>query len=118
MKKYKLTFVKEDGNWYIDLPEWTGNHEDLQMVAGADKLCDWFAQGKDKINVEIVTTSLKIRNEDKQYICLKKRFEELGGYVYDIEDDPTGIYDLWICEVTKYVLGGFPNRIYIKKCGN
>lgn len=34
----KYTFELVDGRWYIVLPEWTGNKEDLEMVLGADIL--------------------------------------------------------------------------------
>jgi hypothetical protein len=31
-----------DGKWYIDLPEWDGSIDDLQMVDGADTMpCRW-----------------------------------------------------------------------------
>lgn len=31
---YQLAFVKEeDEGWYIDLPQWTGAHANLAMVA-------------------------------------------------------------------------------------
>lgn len=106
----KLTFVKENNKWYIDLPEWTGDHEDLEMVAGADKLCEYFAQGKHKITVDITTTNVFKRKGD---IVLKKLFTEYGGCTYNIIDDPIGIIDIWICEVTKYVLGKFPKYIRI-----
>ena len=32
-----FTFNKEQGQWYIDLPEWTGTKGELKMVGGADK---------------------------------------------------------------------------------
>jgi hypothetical protein len=111
MKHFKLTFVKQDDRWYIDLPEWTGDHEDLEMVAGADRLCEYFAQGKDKITVDVVATNVFKRKGD---IVLQKLFEEYGGCTYDILDDPTGILCLWICDVTQYVLGEFPKYISIK----
>ena len=38
MKNY--TFNKEQGCWYIDLPNWEGTKGELQMVGGADTLLD------------------------------------------------------------------------------
>ena len=111
MKHFKLTFVKQDDRWYIDLPEWTGDHEDLEMIAGADNLCEYFAQGKDNITVNVVTTNIFKKKGD---IILQKCFEEYGGCTYDILDDPIGIINIWICEVSEYVLGEFPKYISIK----
>jgi len=37
----RLDFYKETtGEWYIDLPDYPGPKEDLQMVLGADKMLD------------------------------------------------------------------------------
>ena len=38
--KNAYRFNKEDGKWYIDLPDWTGTKGELQMVGGADTLLD------------------------------------------------------------------------------
>lgn len=107
-----IEFVKEDNRWYIDLPKWTGDHEDLEMVAGADKLCEWFAKGSSRIVTEIITSNSRPSNKT-DCICLKKAFEEYGGCTYDIVDDPTGFLNLWISEVIKHVLGEFPKYIRI-----
>jgi hypothetical protein len=41
MKTFK--FEKEkDNRWYIILPEWTGEKEELEMVCGADSMLDIF----------------------------------------------------------------------------
>lgn len=37
-----LMFEKwENGKWYIVLPEYDGDQEDLEMIDGADKLLDY-----------------------------------------------------------------------------
>ena len=39
--KMELTFEKwEDGRWFVVLPDYDGDQEDLEMVDGADKLLD------------------------------------------------------------------------------
>ena len=30
----------EDGRWFVILPEWDGDQDDLEMVEGADKMLD------------------------------------------------------------------------------
>ena len=36
----KFKFYKEDNKWFVDLPEWEGEKDDLEMVMGADLLLD------------------------------------------------------------------------------
>ena len=37
----ELTFEKwEDGRWFVVLPDYDGDQEDLEMIDGADKLLD------------------------------------------------------------------------------
>src|SRR5882757_2642031 len=43
----RFLFVRTNGEWYIDLPEYLllgGKQEDLQMVAGADEVLDKYAE--------------------------------------------------------------------------
>ena len=49
MKNY--TFNKENGSWYIDLPNWEGTKAELQMVAGADTLLDKLSNQGTSVNV-------------------------------------------------------------------
>jgi hypothetical protein len=47
-------FIKEQsGRWYIDLPEWTGDKADLEMVAGADTMLDYVGKGSDKVKLAL-----------------------------------------------------------------
>ena len=48
MKRLRL-YKEEDNRWYVDLPDWTGSKSDLEMVAGADAMLDYFAEGENSI---------------------------------------------------------------------
>lgn len=40
----KLTFVKEDDHrWFVVLPEWGGDKDELEMILGADTMLDVLA---------------------------------------------------------------------------
>jgi hypothetical protein len=40
-------FYKDpDGRWYVDLPEYQGSKQDLEMVSGADAFLEILAQGE------------------------------------------------------------------------
>lgn len=116
----KLTFVKENNKWYIDLPEWTGDHEDLEMVAGADKLCEQLSKNGKTVTVDINTSDTYQINPEE--INLNKRSEDYGA-TYEVQDntwfmhpnfDPTvDVEQIWICPVTKFVFGEYPKYIRI-----
>jgi hypothetical protein len=53
MKNYK--FNKEQGCWYIDLPNWAGTKGELQMVAGADTLLDHLSNNVTTVNIALST---------------------------------------------------------------
>lgn len=109
----KLSIVKDDHSWYIDFPEYSGDRSDLQLLAGADRLCEWFAQGRDKITIDLFASN-SMHSKDG-YLCLKKNFLEYDGCTYDIIDDPSNVLNLWITGETASVFGGwFPKYIYIK----
>ena len=58
----ELSFEKwEDGRWFVVLPDYDGDQEDLEMVDGADTLLDF------------LTT-------DGLYVTVKVSLEEKAGY--------------------------------------
>jgi len=62
-------FEKEsDNKWYVVLPEWEGEHWELEMVMGADTMLDILAQGESE-----VYASLSLEPIDNA-ICLEERF--------------------------------------------
>lgn len=113
----KVTFYKDYSNrWYVQYPEWEGDREELEMIAGADVLCDILAQGENSVTVFLTT------EEPKQpvRVMLVRERKELGGYAYKVsfltgKDDVSQInqFEAWLCHVTKHMLGSFPERIYI-----
>lgn len=112
-------FYKEDsGRWYVDLPEWEGSKDELEMVAGADAFLEILSQGEIEVNVILSVTDFD--GSDKLQLIKPGRLEgwELGEGSWYKLDSYIGIsYDLemWLCDVTKFVFGGFPETIYFKK---
>ncbi len=111
----KLKFEKEEsGNWYVVLPDWQGEKEELQMVLGADTMLDIIAKGSDSVNIKFETEDFEASS------CLKlvKEYEnELSGADYFLNgwDDKELNLEIWLCDVTKIVFGNFPSNIYFKK---
>lgn len=117
-KYYKLRFVKEGNNWFYDFKNWGFNHANLEMVCGADTLCELYSKGGNEAIVEIIASKEKESHpgytewigEDLSSLSLKDRF--VWGRTYGNE---TGSF--WICPVTLFVLGRYPNYLYIKNNG-
>ncbi len=107
MKRYK--FYKEPNNrWFIDLPEWEGEKDELEMVMGADTMLDILSQGDD-----IVFLTMSTESFDNYSYLLKLKDEIYEGGLYDLISDNFN-FEVWICSVTKFVFGYFPENIYLK----
>lgn len=108
----KLTFEKEDsGRWYIVLPDWHGHKDDLEMVAGADTLLDTFANGGKHVTLEVSLQPF----DGAQTFTLQQLDPGVGtGAVYIHEASGS---NFWLCAVTKFVLGDFPQTMYAKVVG-
>lgn len=105
-----LKFKKEEDNkWYIDLPEWTGDKADLEMVAGADTLLDYLSNSETNVDTLVSEEPL----DDS--ITLTKRWNIYGGADYKVTNCPD-VYTAWLCKVTKFVYGGYmPQKLFIKR---
>jgi len=105
-------FVFPKYRWYVDLPEWGGSKEDLEMIEGADTMLDIISQGENNV---ILTISLEFFNS-----CdVLEKIEDtpsIGGALYIMKYYNGVEYNLqlWLCDVTKFVFGYLPEKIYIK----
>ncbi len=110
-------FYKDEEGWFVDLPEWEGTKGELQMVMGADSFLEILAQGENEIDVTLSTEPFQ--NAEVLHFLYVGRLEGPeygeGGWYYLKEY--LGIpFDLkmWLCDVTKFVFGELPNKIYFK----
>jgi len=107
-----LKFAREGKKWYIVLPEWRGRKAALQMISGADTLLNYIAEGK----LEVV---LYVDEEDFDGAECMTLIEKCfwNGAFYRIETYKNNELNLklWLCDVTKVVLGEFPEKIYFSK---
>ena len=109
----RLKFYKEsDNRWYVDLPEWTGSKAELEMVAGADSMLEYMAEGEGQ--VWLVLSEQEFENADKlEFLHLANEIE--NGAFYKL-DKYRGIeigLEMWLCDVTKFVFGDFPKTIFL-----
>jgi hypothetical protein len=122
-----LSFVKENGIWYADLPEFLeqglGTKSNLMMVDGADTFLDLLSNQSPKITLQISTEPFpgwqakmeKIRKGlNAQLLALIGHAPVGYGAYYNVTALQGKPFDhqLWLCPVTEYVFGQYPNKIY------
>lgn len=105
-----LNFYKQtDQRWFVDLPEWKGDKDDLEMVMGADTMLDILSQGENKISLYV---SIEPFNNYQYILTLKE--EIYDGGLYDLSSDNHN-FEVWLCSVTKFVFNYLPKKIYLSK---
>lgn len=97
-----------NGRWFIVLPEWEGEHDELEMVMGADTMLDIIAQGNDDVHL---TLSIEPFENYDYILTLKEEIYE--GGTYDLKGRYVS-FEIWLCHVTKFVFGEMPKTLYIK----
>jgi len=122
-----LSFVKENGIWYADLPEFLeqglGTKANLMMVDGADTFLDLMSGRSPRITLQISTDPFPgwqakmekfRRGLNSQLLSLIGHAPvDYGAYynVTELHGKPFE-HQLWLCPVTEYVFGQYPNKIY------
>jgi hypothetical protein len=109
MRRFKF-YQEDDGRWYVDLPEWSGEKESLEMVQGADVLIDYLAEGKTSIELDMSDTYFNGASIMK--IIFECKLSEGAYYLVEAYNDKELFHPLWLCDVTKFLFGRFPNKIY------
>lgn len=122
-----LSFVKEKGIWYADLPEFLeaglGSKANLMMVDGADTFLDLLAQGNDSITLTISSKPFQgwQTKMHKIKVGLNSTLLQLIGHApvdygayYKVTQMNGEAYNhqLWLCPVAEYVFGNYPQEIY------
>ena len=98
--------------WYVQLPNYEGHVSDLEMVMGADTLCELIAN--DLTEITVIVSDEPFENVTFSTRQFKLDFiNSTGedGANYKLESLQL---DVWLCNVTKYVFGNFPATIYVK----
>ena len=126
--KYTLHFrYKFDGfkRWFYDWDvdhkfKWAFDENNLEMVSGADSICEYLSNGNQYITADIIASRHQLSNEtiNNEYVEFVRKSLLKGlidrcvfGANYVNSLDGT---DMWICPVTLFVLGRYPKYLYIK----
>ena len=131
--KYEL-FYKENGMWYISLPEFInmglGNKNNLLMVDGSDTFLDILSGYEPNTTPDSTKISLVLC--DQEFLGCTHRLTKIDnglnqdllnkvghapvdyGAYYMVEEIPG--HKLWLCPVTEYVFDGiYPKNIFLRK---
>ena len=87
------------------------------MVAGADALCDILSYNKNTLEVTLTETLTPLTTVIlHRWIPFEQTEEDCigGNYRADFELNIRQSFDIWLCPVTEFVLGEYPNVIYIQ----
>lgn len=109
----KLVFVKLANKWFVHLPEYPGHPMDLEMVSGADTLCEMIDEYHNGfISVTVSTNPMNGDEFATKFVVLdlKKYTDDIGATYTKRDSDQ----EVWLCNVTKYVFGDFPETLYIR----
>ena len=83
------------------------------MAGGGDKLCNYLADVKQTVRVEVIAN--KVSLPLLGYGLLPKTYSNLFyGANYDATDCEDFQRSIWICPITLFVLGRYPKYIYVK----
>ena len=113
MKRFKF-YKEESDRWYVDLPDWTGTKEDLELVAGADTMLEYMSEGEKEI--WLVLSEEKFENGDTlEFIRLATEFENGAFYLMKNYKGIEINLELWLCDVLNFVFKKFPKVLYLQK---
>jgi len=100
--------------WYVDLPEFPGSKDELEMVMGADTMLDILSGDETSVDISISLQpfdgcdSLTFKRETPEFQNgALYNLDSLNGCPFELE--------IWLCDVMLFVFDEFPRKIYIKK---
>lgn len=115
MRTFK--FYKDTEGWFVDLPEWEGEKWELQMVSGADTFLDILSQGETEVYVVLSKEDFDGANVLHFQELGRLEGPEMGSGAWYFLNEYNGIsytLKMWLCHVTTFVFGDYPNKIYFK----
>ena len=104
----ELSFEKwEDGRWFVVLPDYDGDQEDLEMVDGADTLLDFLST--DGLYVMV---NVSLEEKAGYSVQLNLVAHDVIGGTYHVQNLEGFNQDVWLCNVVHYLFGEHPETIY------
>lgn len=115
MKK-NLKFIKLAGQWFVHLPNYPGHYSELEMVLGADVMCDMI----DTFETGSITATVSDEPFDSIFSSKEYVLDFVNSTISNGKQDGVNYrlrewkLDVWLCNVTKHIFNNFPVTIYIR----
>lgn len=108
----RLEFEKEEnGKWYAVIPEWPYDHEELEMVDGADDLLDCLTQDGRLVTLDVETEEPSAEG----YATFTLIDHDDYGGTYVTESPEVEVKQIWLCNVMHFVFDGeHPEVLYVR----
>jgi hypothetical protein len=135
-KCFAKRFYKENGLWYIDLPEFINNgfgtKANLLMVDGSDKLLDILSRNTEECVIRFKDHSIYAPGEEPDYEAImtmeaegmnRTILDQVGhapidyGQYYNtiaVVDDVRYDMRAWLCPVAEWVFERYPIQIFVE----
>lgn len=115
LKRLNVSFKKVYENWYCDIKGWPEKFfPNSLMVADASRLIQMMSNGKDYVTFNVIPSRKELQEKGLIKLSLYKSSITGGGY-YSTEVADVKLTHVWLCPVTLFVLGRYPQYIYFKR---
>lgn len=101
----------ENGKWYVVMDDYEGDHEDLEMVDGADTFLDWISLDNQYASILLYDEKPTIGT----YSYMELLNHDIDGATYQVYDCQEYNRTVWLCNVAHLFFNGeHPEIIYFK----
>ena len=115
LRRLNVSFKKVYGDWYCDIKGWPEKFfPNSLMVADASRLIQMMSNGEDYVTFNVIPSKKELQEEGLIKLSLYKSSITGGGY-YSAEVGEVKLNHVWLCPVTLFVLGRYPQYIYFKR---
>lgn len=110
----KIKFYKErSGKWYLELPEWEGVKEDLEVTMGLDFLINSLGKGEESVYFQVGDEKFPGSNS---LILVSVESNPLGGwYVLPSYGGKELNLKVFLGGPIKFIFGQFPETLWFYK---
>lgn len=115
LRKLNVSFIKVDGNWYCDIKGWPERFfPNALMVGDASRLIQMNSGGKEYVTFKVIPSTKKRSGGDLIELTRISSSTTGGGY-YKTDFRNASLSNVWLCPVTLFVLGRYPEYIYFRR---
>ena len=110
------TFIKEQGDWYIDFPHYLQefNGSFIAQIEGSDDLLELLSGGNETVTIAADTRPFE-KAMELELVAHDDTAADTGCYRIRNQQGKLIPCELWLSDVPLFIFGELPERIYIRK---